>query len=307
MREFTGEQIAQVDNADPFAAPVWRSPVHRTPEWVIWLVQLIRLVIRVVWFLVRHPLLDVAAGAVVTTWAETGWPGVVVLACVAVAVLVTLRVWWPDWYARLRFLSVEEGIRQFLDIGTGLPTADNTHEVAQRLAPESRVVYVYNDLLVLAHARALLTSTPPGVTAYLDADVHRPSRIIDEAAETLDFSQPVAVMMLGILNFVLDTTEAEAIVNHLMEAVPSGSYLAVSHPTTELGCEANREAMRFWNEHVQPPPITARTGAEIRRFLAGLQLAEPGLVPCTQWRPDPVEVGAAAPQVALYAGVARKP
>ena len=101
MREFTGEQIAQVDNADPFAAPVWRSPVHRTPEWVIWLVQLIRLVIRVVWFLVRHPLLDVAAGAVVTTWAETGWPGVVVLACVTVAVLVTLRIWWPDWYARL--------------------------------------------------------------------------------------------------------------------------------------------------------------------------------------------------------------
>ena len=206
----------------------------------------------------------------------------------------------------VRFLSVEEGIRQFLDIGTGLPTADNTHEVAQRLAPESRVVYVDNDPLVLAHARALLTSTPPGVTAYLDADVHRPSRIIDEAAETLDFSQPVAVMMLGILNFVLDTTEAEAIVNHLMEAVPSGSYLAVSHPTTELGGEANRVAMRFWNEHATPP-ITARTGAEIRRFFGGLQLAEPGLVPCTQWRPDPVEVGVAAPQVALYAGVARKP
>ena len=206
----------------------------------------------------------------------------------------------------VRFLSVQEGIRQFLDIGTGLPTADNTHEVAQRLAPESRVVYVDNDPLVLTHARALLTSTPPGVAAYLDADVHRPSRIIDAAAETLDFSQPVAVMMLGILNFVLDTTEAEAIVNHLMEAVPSGSYLVVSHPTTELGGEANREAMRFWNSHATPP-ITARTGAEIRRFFDGLQLAEPGLVPCVQWRPDPVEVGVAAPQVALYAGVARKP
>src|SRR6195256_6941187 len=121
----------------------------------------------------------------------------------------------------VRYLAGEAGIRQFLDIGTGLPTADNTHEVAQRIAPESRVVYVDNDPLVLSHARALLTSAPPGVTAYIDADVHRPSRIIDTAAGTLDFSQPVGVMMLGILNFVMDTDEAAAIVNHVMDAVPS--------------------------------------------------------------------------------------
>jgi len=205
----------------------------------------------------------------------------------------------------VRFLATQAGIRQFLDIGTGLPTANNTHEVAQRLVPDSRVVYVDNDPLVLTHARALLTSEAPGITAYIDADVHHPSHIIDRAAETLDFSQPVGVMMLGILNFVLDTADAEVIVNHLMDAVPSGSYLVVSHPTTELGGDANAEAMRFWNAHAKPP-ITARTGAEIARFFGGLELIEPGLVPCTQWRPDPVEVGEAAVTVPLYAGVARK-
>jgi hypothetical protein len=206
----------------------------------------------------------------------------------------------------VRFLTAEAGIRQFLDIGTGLPTADNTHEVAHRLKPGSRVVYVDNDPLVLTHARALLTADPPSVTAYIDGDVHHPAHIIDTAAETLDFTEPVGVMMLGILNFVLDSAEAEVIVNHVMEAVPAGSYLVVSHPTTELGGEANAEAMRFWNEHAQPP-IRARSGAEIVRFFEGLELIEPGLVPCSQWRPDPVDVGQAAPTVPLYAGVARKP
>jgi O-methyltransferase involved in polyketide biosynthesis len=206
----------------------------------------------------------------------------------------------------VRFLAGEPGIRQFLDIGTGLPTAENTHEVAQRIAPETRVVYVDNDPLVLVHARALLTSTPPGVTAYIDADVHRPSRIIDGAAETLDFSQPIAVMMLGILNFVLDTAEAQAIVNHVMDAVPSGSYLVISHPTLELGGEANAEAMRFWNEHATPP-ITARTGAEISQFFDGLEMIEPGLVPCTRWRPDPADIAGIDPDVPHYGGVARKP
>jgi hypothetical protein len=206
----------------------------------------------------------------------------------------------------VRFLAAEAGIRQFLDIGTGLPSADNTHEVAQGIAPEARVVYVDNDPLVLTHARALLTSAPPGVTAYIDADVHRPSRIIDTAAETLDFSQPVGVMMLGILNFVLDTGEAAAIVNHVMDAVPSGSYLVVSHPTLELGGEANAEAMRFWNEHATPP-ITARSRAEIGQFFEGLKLVEPGLVPCTQWRPDPVEVGGSGLEVPQYGAVALKP
>jgi len=114
MRDFTGEQIAQVDNADPFAAPVWRSPVHRTPEWVIWLVQLIRLLVRVVWFLIRHPLLDAAAGLVILTWAKAGWPGVIVLANVIIAVLVTLRLWRPDWYARLVTVPLRCRWRWFL-------------------------------------------------------------------------------------------------------------------------------------------------------------------------------------------------
>jgi hypothetical protein len=208
------------------------------------------------------------------------------------------------YLARAVQFLVDQGLRQFLDVGTGLPTADNTHEVAQRLVPEARVVYVDNDPLVLTHARALLTSTAPGVTSYIDADVRRPARIIDEAARTLDLTQPTGVMMLGILNFILDDAEAATVVNHLMEAVPSGSYVVVSHPTTELGGEANAQAMEFWNEHATPP-ITARARDQIVRFFDGLELIEPGVVPVAQWRPDAGLLH--APEVALYAGVARKP
>ena len=202
----------------------------------------------------------------------------------------------------VRFLAGEAGIRQFLDIGTGLPTAENTHEVAQSVAPECRVVYVDNDPIVLAHARALLTSTPPGITSYIDADVHEPDTILQAAARTLDFGQPVAIMMLGILNFVLDTAEAQGIVNRLLDAVPAGSYLAVSHPTLELGGEANEEAMRFWNEHAKPP-IRARSGEEISQFLSALELVEPGLVSCAQWRPEPGDPGSRVPH---YGVVGRK-
>jgi O-methyltransferase involved in polyketide biosynthesis len=202
----------------------------------------------------------------------------------------------------VRFLAGEAGIRQFLDIGTGLPTAENTHEVAQSIAPECRVVYVDNDPIVLAHARALLTSALPGTTSYVDADAHEPEAILQAAARVLDFDQPVAIMMLGILNFVLDTGEARAIVNRLLDAVPSGSYLAVSHPTLELGGEANEEAMRFWNEHAKPP-IRARSGQEISLFLSGLELVEPGLVSCSQWRPEAGDPGS---QVPHYGAVGRK-
>ena len=204
------------------------------------------------------------------------------------------------------FLAGEAGIRQFLDIGTGLPTADNTHELAQVFAPESRIVYVDNDPLVLVHARALLTSHPEGVTDYSDADVHDPGKILREAARTLDFTRPAAVMMLGILNFVMDTDEAQAIVHRLMDALPAGSYLALTHPTTELGGEANVEAMAFWNEHAAPP-IRARTGAEIARFFQGLDLVEPGLVSCSQWRPEVSETGATPAPVPQYGAVGRRP
>jgi len=207
----------------------------------------------------------------------------------------------------VRYLAGEAGVRQFLDIGTGLPTADNTHEVAQRVAPDARVVYVDNDPLVLAHARALLTSAPPGVTAYVDADLRDPAAILRAAAGTLDFTEPVALVLLGILNFIDDTDEAVAVVDQLLDAVPAGSYLALTHPTLELGGEANTEAMRFWNQRARPP-ITARSGAEVARFLERVELVPPGLVSCTAWRPDPApnDAGGPAEVVALYGAVGRK-
>jgi O-methyltransferase involved in polyketide biosynthesis len=204
----------------------------------------------------------------------------------------------------VRLLAGEHGIRQFLDIGTGLPTVENTHEIAQRIAPESRIVYVDNDPMVLLYARTLLTSSPEGVTEYVDADVHDPDTIVRRAAGTLDLTRPVAVMMLGILNFVLDTDTAREVVRRIMAAVPSGSVLALTHPTVdaEVGGQGNVEAMRFWNEHATPP-ITARTRAEIAGFLEGFELLDPGLVSCSQWR-----AGADSPApVPQFGAVAVKP
>ncbi|WP_018549586.1 SAM-dependent methyltransferase [Streptomyces sp. LaPpAH-108] len=184
----------------------------------------------------------------------------------------------------VRYLAAERGIRQFLDVGTGLPTVDNTHEIAQSVAPESRIVYVDNDPIVLAHARSLLTSSPEGVTDYIDADVRDPETIIERAADTLDFAQPVAVMMLGILNFVLDDDAARDVVRRIMAAVPSGSFLVLTHPTYDgdVGGKGNVAAMEFWNANATPP-ITARDRAGIAGFLDGLELVGPGLVPCSQW------------------------
>jgi hypothetical protein len=195
-------------------------------------------------------------------------------------------------------LAGEAGVRQFLDIGTGLPTAENTHEVAQRVAPDARIVYVDNDPIVLAHARALLTGSPHGATEYIDADAHHPERILGAVEPTLDLKQPVAVMMLGILNFILDTDEARSIVRTLMDAVPSGSYLVLTHPTQELGGEGQAPAMKFWNENATPP-VRTRTGEEIASFFEGLELLEPGLVSCALWRAE-------STQVAEYGAVGRK-
>ncbi|MFI0981931.1 SAM-dependent methyltransferase [Streptomyces sp. NPDC021093] len=196
------------------------------------------------------------------------------------------------------YLAGEAGLRQFLDVGTGLPTADNTHQVAQRIAPDARIVYVDNDPVVLAHARALLTGTPEGRTAYIDADAHDPDRILREAGLTLDLDRPVALMLLGILNFVADTAEAREIVRTLLDALPAGSHLALTHPTLELGGEGNKAAMAFWNENATPP-ITARTGAEFASFLDGLEVLEPGIVSCAQWRGE-------GPSVAQFGAVAVK-
>jgi hypothetical protein len=198
------------------------------------------------------------------------------------------------------FLAGEAGIRQFLDIGTGLPTANNTHEVAQSIAAGSRVVYVDNDPLVLVHARALLTGSAEGVTDYVDADVHDVEAVLAGARRTLDLDRPVAVMMLGILNFVLDDDEATRIVARLVESVPAGSYLAITHPTVELGGEMNVPAMEFYNKRARPR-IRARDRAQIASFVEGLDLVDPGLVSAPLWRPD-----AEAAEVPLWAVVARK-
>jgi O-methyltransferase involved in polyketide biosynthesis len=186
----------------------------------------------------------------------------------------------------VRYLVTDAGIRQFLDVGTGLPTANNTHEVAQSLASESRIVYADNDPMVLAHARALLTSTPDGVTDYIDADARDTKLIVQTAANTLDFGRPVAVMLLGVLNFIGDDDEAIGVVRRLMDAVPSGSYLAVAHPTTEIKPEESRAAAEQWNK-TATPPITLRSKADLERYFEGLDLLEPGVVTCTKWRPDP--------------------
>src|SRR5215472_2309476 len=169
----------------------------------------------------------------------------------------------------VEYLVGQEGIRQFLDIGTGLPTADNTHQIAQRMAPESRIVYVDNDPLVLSHARALLTSTPQGACDYIHADVHDPGAILSGAAATLDFAKPVAIMMLGILNFVLDPDEVRSIVDLLLGSVPSGSYLVVSHPTTEVDPEPAKRLQQAWNQQ-GAVPVRTRTREEIVRFFDGL-------------------------------------
>jgi len=204
----------------------------------------------------------------------------------------------------VRYLAGEAGIRQFLDIGTGLPTADNTHEVAQRMAPESRIVYVDNDPIVLAHADALLVGTPEGATTYIDADVNDPETILAEAARTLDFSQPVAIMMLLILQFVLDNDQAEAIVGRLVDAAPSGSYLVIAHPTAEVDGEAVNKATQFWNKKGSAP-MTMRTPAEITRLFGPVELLDPGVVSCPRWRPE-AGTGEAA-DMAVFCGVGRKP
>jgi hypothetical protein len=208
-------------------------------------------------------------------------------------------------YRAVRFLVADAGIRQFLDVGTGLPTAQNTHEVAQAIAPESRIVYADNNPMVLAHARTLLTSTPEGVTAYLDADARDTGTILGAAADTLDLGRPVAIMLLGVLNFIGDDDEALGIVRRLVAAVPSGSYLAVAHPTTEIRPEESAAAARQWNE-TATPPITLRSKAGLMRYFEGLELLEPGVVTCTKWRPTPDDPTADT-DVYQFCGLARIP
>ena len=203
----------------------------------------------------------------------------------------------------VRYLVREAGIRQFLDIGTGLPTVDNTHEVAQRAAPESRVVYVDNDPLVLAHARALLTSTVEGATAYVDADLREPEKILREAARTLDLARPVAVLLVGILGHIDDDAEARPIVSRLLAGVPSGSYLVIAAGTTAVSA-AMSQAQREYNDS-GAAPYHLRSQEQIERFFDGLELVEPGVVSSWLWRPE-VEPISPPPNVGHVCGVGRK-
>jgi hypothetical protein len=205
----------------------------------------------------------------------------------------------------VHFLVTEAGIRQFLDIGTGLPSADNTHQVAQRAAPQSRVVYVDNDPIVLAHARALLTSSPEGTTAYIDADLRDTGTILEEAAGVLDFGQPVAVMLLGILHGIRDREQPGAIIARLMDAVPPGSYLAITQIAGDVAADEVAKGVQRYNEQVAVP-VTARTHAEVCGFFAGLELIEPGVVQVHRWRPGTGDLGNGS-NLAIYAGVGRKP
>ena len=234
---------------------------------------------------------DRAAG---DAWAET-FPGIRDIARASRSFLTR----------SIHYLAADAGIRQFLDIGTGLPAADNTHQVAQRVAPEARIVYVDNDPLVLAHARALLTSTPEGATAYIHADLRDPDKILAEAAETLDFTKPIALILSGVLGHVVDIGEARSIVRGLMDALPSGSYLSLNDGTSVVGGDQVEQATQDYNESGALPYIQ-RTPEEIASFFDGLELVPPGMVSCPRWRPDPAPADSLA-EVDAFGGVGRKP
>ncbi|WP_230395037.1 SAM-dependent methyltransferase [Plantactinospora alkalitolerans] len=203
----------------------------------------------------------------------------------------------------VRYLAGEAGVTQFLDVGTGLPTTNNTHEVAQAVAPTSRIVYVDYDPLVLVHARALLTSGPEGATDYVDADLRDTGTILREAGRTLDLSQPVALMLSGILAHLSTVDEARAIVRRLLDSLAVGSYLVVVDGTN-TNQELN-DVMRIWNESANPP-YAMRSPQEIASYFDGLELVEPGLVDVTRWRADPDPSGPPRPLDNLV-GVGRKP
>jgi S-adenosyl methyltransferase len=203
----------------------------------------------------------------------------------------------------VRYLAGQAGIRQFLDIGTGLPTANNTHQVAQAIAPESRVVYVDNDPLVLAHARALLTSTPEGACDYIDADLRDIGKILAGAAKTLDFAQPVALTLLGIVGQIADSGQPESIIRQLLDPLPSGSYLAFTDGVNTS--ETLNVAIQHYNDN-SANTYHLRSPEQITAFFEGLDLVEPGIVPITRWRPE-LTPSTDIEDVPSICGVGRKP
>jgi hypothetical protein len=203
-----------------------------------------------------------------------------------------------------RYLAAEAGIRQFLDLGTGIPSGDNTHEVAQRAAPDSRVVYVDNDPIVLLHAQALLRSTPQGATDYLQADLRDPAAILSAADRTLDFSQPVGLVLMAVLQFITDDEGVHDIVTELLASVPSGSYLVLSHPANDIDADKMIEMAKRLNQ-LMSQRVDLRNHAEVTRFFDGLELVHPGVVRIPEWRPDAPED--TATPATMWGGVARKP
>jgi len=203
----------------------------------------------------------------------------------------------------VRFLAGEAGIRQFLDIGTGIPSANNTHEVAQAVAPESRIVYVDNDPIVLTHARALLTGNSAGATDYIDADLREPEQILAGAAELLDYGRPVAVMLMAILQHLHEEDDPYQVVATLIDAMPPGSYLALSHPAKDIDADAMAKMAESLNK-MMAEKVTFRDRPAVARFFDGLELVEPGMVQASKWRP--ANEDEAASPAALWAGVARK-
>ena len=222
---------------------------------------------------------------------------------------------WPDlaFTARanraflgrvISYLTREAGVRQFLDIGTGIPTAGNTHEVAQAIAPESRVVYVDYDPIVLAHARALLTSNEAGATDYIDADLRDTGAILSRASQLLDFTRPVAVTLIAILNAIPDSDDPHAIVATLMDAIPSGSYLALTHLASDLLGQETQDTLEGVGGQAMRNQFTPRNREQVARFFEGTDLVEPGLVRVEEWRPGPETSGTG--RSSLWCAVGRK-
>ena len=202
------------------------------------------------------------------------------------------------------YLARQAGLRQFLDIGTGMPTNQNIHEVAQSIAPRARVVYVDHDPIVLTHARALLTSAPEGVTDYLEADLREPGKILAEAAQTLDFSRPVAIMLIAVLHLILDRDDPYDLVDQLVDAVVPGSYVVISHAASDLDTGAMISMTNRLNELMAQQAVP-RTHREVAAFFAGLDLVEPGLVRIPEWRPASVSDTAVRAQ--MWGAIGRKP
>jgi hypothetical protein len=205
----------------------------------------------------------------------------------------------------VRYLAAECGVRQFLDIGSGLPTQSNTHQVAQAVAPDARIVYADNDPIVLSQARTLLSSTPAGACDYVEADLRDPAAILRAASATLDFGEPVALMLLIILHLIPDSDDPYGIVARLVGAMPAGSYLVLAHPASDIRAAQMAEMTKRVNQRMSGPAATMRDRAAITRFFGGLELLEPGVVQPQQWRPEPGDPG--PPQVTAWCGVARKP